>query len=52
MGFSDLSMPGHTRRRCDHAFWDSVHKHDRVWGWVISLGQVQAHVSRFARLFN
>ena len=30
MGFSDLSMPDHTRRRCDHAVWGSVHEHDRV----------------------
>ena len=29
-GFSHLSMPDHTRRRCDHAVWDSVHEHDRV----------------------
>ena len=28
--FSDHSMPDHTRRRCDHAIWDSVHEHDRV----------------------
>ena len=30
VGFSDLSMPDHTRRRCDHAVWDSVHEHERV----------------------
>ena len=30
VGFSDHSMPDHTRRRCDHAIWDSVHEHDRV----------------------
>ena len=30
MGFSHFSMPDHTRRRCDHAVWDSVHEHDRV----------------------
>ena len=30
VGFSDLSMPDHTRRRRDHAIWDSVHEHDRV----------------------
>ena len=30
MGFSDHSMPDHTRKRCDHAIWDSVHEHDRV----------------------
>ena len=30
VGFSDLSMPDHTRRRCDHAVWDSVYEHDRV----------------------
>ena len=29
-GFSLFSMPDHTRRRCDHAVWDSVHEHDRV----------------------
>ena len=28
--FSDFSMPDHTWRRCDHAFWDTVHEHDRV----------------------
>ena len=30
MGFLDLTMPDHTRRRCDPAVWDSVHEHDRV----------------------
>ena len=30
VGFSDLSVLDHTRRRCDHAIWDSVHEHDRV----------------------
>ena len=30
MGFSDLSMPDHTRERCDHAVGDSGHEHDRV----------------------
>ena len=31
VGFSHLSaVPDHTRRRCDHAVWDSVHEHDRV----------------------
>ena len=30
VGFSDLSMLDHTRRRCDHAVWGSVHEHDRV----------------------
>ena len=30
VGFSHPSMPDHTRRRCDHAVWDSVHEHDRV----------------------
>ena len=30
VGFSDLSMPDHSRRRCDHAVGGSVHKHDRV----------------------
>ena len=30
VGYSDLSMPDHTRRRCDHAIWDSAHEHDRV----------------------
>ena len=30
VGFSDLSMPDHTRRRCDHAVWGSAHAHDRV----------------------
>ena len=29
-GFSGLSMPDHTRRRCDHADGGSVHEHDRV----------------------
>ena len=34
VGYSDLSMPDHTRRRCDHAIWDSAHEHDRVGvGW-------------------
>ena len=30
VGYSDFSMPDHTRRRCDHAIRDSVHEHDRV----------------------
>ena len=30
VGYSDLSMPDHTRRRCDHVIWDSAHEHDRV----------------------
>ena len=30
VGFSDLSMPGHSRRRCDHAVGSSVQEHDRV----------------------
>ena len=30
VGLSDLSMPDHTRRRCDHAVWGSAHEHDRV----------------------
>ena len=30
VGFFHPSMPDHTRRRCDHAVWDSVHEHDRV----------------------
>ena len=30
VGSSHPSMPDHTRRRCDHAVWDSVHEHDRV----------------------
>ena len=30
VGFSGLSMPDHSRRRCDHADWGSVHEHDRV----------------------
>ena len=30
VGYSDFSMPDHTRRRCDHAIWDSAHEHDRV----------------------
>ena len=29
-GISGSSLPDHTRRRCDHAVWDSVHEHDRV----------------------
>ena len=28
--FSDLSMPDHSRRRCDHAEGGSVREHDRV----------------------
>ena len=52
LGFSDLSMPDHARRRCDHAVWGSVHEHDRVGGLGDFPGIVQAHVSRFARLFN
>ena len=51
VGFSDPSMPDHTRRRCDHAVWDSVHGHDRV-GVGDFPGIMQAHVYRFARLFN
>ena len=30
MGYSDLTMPDHSRRRCDHAIRDSAHEHDRV----------------------
>ena len=30
VGFSGISMPDHSRRRCDHADGSSVHKHDRV----------------------
>ena len=30
VGFSGLSMPDHSRRRCDHADGGSVHEHDRV----------------------
>ena len=30
VGFSGISLPDHTRRRCDHAFGGSVHAHDRV----------------------
>ena len=30
VGYSDVDMPDHTRRRCDHAIRDSVHEHDRV----------------------
>ena len=31
VGFSGIfSLPDHTRRRCDHAGWGSVHEHDRV----------------------
>ena len=50
--FSGFSMPDHFGRRCDHADGGSVLEHDRSWGREISLGCVQAHVSRFARLFN
>ena len=30
VGFSDLSMPDHSRRLCDHAVEGSVQEHDRV----------------------
>ena len=30
VGFSDLSVPDHSRRRCDHAVGGSVQEHDRV----------------------
>ena len=30
IGFSGLSMPDHTRRRCDHAFGGTAPAHDRV----------------------
>ena len=30
VGFSGLSMPDHSRRRCDHADGGSVHEQDRV----------------------
>ena len=30
VGFSGISMPDHTRRRCDHAYGGSVHEHDRI----------------------
>ena len=30
VGFSGISLPDHTRRRCDHAGWGSVHERDRV----------------------
>ena len=29
-GFSRISMPDHTRRRCDHAYGGSVPDHDRI----------------------
>ena len=28
--FSGISLPDHTRRRCDHAVGCSVYEHDRV----------------------
>ena len=46
MGFSGRSMLDHKRRRCDQAFGG------QDWGWVIPWVFVQAHVSRFARLFQ
>ena len=51
-GFSGTFMPDHTRRRCDQAFGCTAPVHDRIGVGVIPLGSVQAHVSRFARLFN
>ena len=30
VGFSGISLPDHTRRRCDHACGGSVNEHDRV----------------------
>ena len=30
LGFSGISMPDHTRRRCDHAYGSSVPEHDRI----------------------
>ena len=30
VGFSGISMPDHTRRRCDHAFGDTAPAHDRI----------------------
>ena len=29
-GFSGISMPDHTRRRCDRAFWGTAPVHDRI----------------------
>ena len=28
--FSGISMPDHTRRRCDHAYGRTVPAHDRI----------------------
>ena len=50
-GFSGLSMPDHSRRRCDHAV-GALCKSMTGLGLGNFLGNVQAHVSRFARLFN
>ena len=30
VGFSGISLPDHTRRRCDHAYGGSVHEHGRI----------------------
>ena len=30
VGFSGISMPDHTRRRCDHAYGRTVPAHDRI----------------------
>ena len=30
VGFSGISMPDHTRRRCDHAYGRTVFAHDRI----------------------
>ena len=51
VGFSGLSMPDHSWRRCDHAD-GALFMSMTELGSVISLGCVQAHVSRFARLFK
>ena len=48
-GYSGVSMPDHSRRRCDQTFGGSAPVHDRMGSGVILM---QAHVSRFACLFN
>ena len=30
VGFSGISMPDHTRRRCDHAYGGTTPAHDRI----------------------
>ena len=44
VGFSDISMPDHTRWRCDHAYGRNNSLLKTGLGWGNSLGLVQAHV--------